>query len=59
MYTYDKLNLILRYNYTYNNYKVSFWFVVTPCVYLNYREAEVHVQVLKRTLSHNSYLDCH
>ena len=24
-----------------------------PCVYLNYREAEV--QVLKRTLSHNSY----
>ena len=29
---------------------------VTPCVYLNYHEAEV--QVLKRTLSHNSYLDC-
>ena len=33
--------------------KLSFRFAVTPCVYLNYRKAEV--QVLKRTLSHNSY----
>ena len=33
---------------------ISFLFAVT--VYLNYREAEV--QVLKGTLSHNSYLDC-
>ena len=29
---------------------------ISFCVYLNYREAEV--QVLKRTLLHNSYLDC-
>ena len=32
-----------------------FGFAVTPCVHLDHREAEV--QVLKRTLSHYSYLD--
>ena len=36
--------------------ELTFGFAVTPCVYLNYREAEV--QVLKRTLPHKSYLDC-
>ena len=40
----------------YVNASISFRFAVTPCVYLNYREAVV--QVLKRTLSHKSYLDC-
>ena len=33
---------------------LSFRFAVTPCVYLDYREADV--QLLKRTLSHNWYL---
>ena len=35
---------------------ISFRFAVTPGVYLNHRQAEV--QVLKRTLSHDSYLNC-
>ena len=38
------------------NIDIVFGFAVTPCVYLNCREAEVQVSE-KRILSHNSYLD--
>ena len=47
---------VIRYEALHGGISISFRFAVTPCVYLNYREAEV--QVLKRTLLHNSYLDC-
>ena len=46
----------IRFEALHGGISISFWFAVTPCVYLNYREAEV--QVLKRTSLHNSYLDC-
>ena len=44
----------IRFEALHGGISISFRFAVTPCVYLNYREAEV--RVVKRTLSHNSYL---
>ena len=35
---------------------LSFWFAVTPCVYLNYHQ--VRYRVMKRTFLANSYLNC-